>query len=76
MRDPIRDCPHGSMKGKCDSCELVEAGARIAELEAENARLRETAEKQRAILNNYSLAPDIHKLLRQLHEQILGVGDE
>jgi len=34
MRDPIRDCPHGSMKGKCDSCELVEAGARIAELEA------------------------------------------
>ena len=49
---------------------------RIAELTSENARLREAAEKQRAILNNYSLAPDIHKLLRQLHEQILGVGDE
>ena len=57
------------------------AEQRIAELEAENARLREAAEKQRAIINNYSLAPDIHKLLRQLHlrqlhEQILGVGDE
>ena len=48
MNDPIRDCPHGHMKGKCDTCELIEAEktvtdntevirtleARIAELEA------------------------------------------
>jgi hypothetical protein len=25
MSDPIRDCPHGHHRGKCDSCELIEA---------------------------------------------------
>ena len=35
MIDPIRDCPHGHMKGKCDSCELIVAEERIAELENE-----------------------------------------
>lgn len=38
--DPIRDCPHGRQKGKCDSCDLEQAEKtieqqqqRIAELE-------------------------------------------
>jgi len=28
-----RDCPHGHKQGKCDTCELIAAEKRIAELE-------------------------------------------
>ncbi len=35
-----RDCPHGHKLGKCDTCELIEAEQRIAELKTENDRLR------------------------------------
>jgi hypothetical protein len=34
MFDPLRDCPHGHQKGKCDSCDLIVAEKRVAELEA------------------------------------------
>ena len=40
MGDHPRDCPHGRQWGKCDTCEMLAAHERIAELEAENARLR------------------------------------
>jgi len=33
MIDPIRDCPHGHLKGKCDSCDLIIAEERITALE-------------------------------------------
>ena len=67
---------YDSFDGYVDALE-----ARIAELEAEHARLRDAAEKQRALITNYSLAPALPKLLRplplrQLHAQILGLGDE
>jgi len=39
--DPVRDCEHGRLKGKCDTCDLAQAEARIAELEA---ALRDLAE--------------------------------
>jgi hypothetical protein len=34
-----RDCPHGHKLGKCDTCELIVAEARIAELEAALGKL-------------------------------------
>ncbi len=30
---PPRDCPHGHKLGKCDSCDLIVAEKRIADLE-------------------------------------------
>lgn len=42
-----RDCPHGHKLGKCDTCELILAEARIADLEAELTEL--TAELNRAL---------------------------
>lgn len=38
--DNPRDCPHGHKRGKCDTCDLIEAEARIAALEAELARVK------------------------------------
>ena len=31
--DPVRYCLHGNQLGKCDTCELIAAEKRIAELE-------------------------------------------
>ena len=43
MIDPLRDCPHGHQLGKCDSCELIVAEKRIAELVRENKRAHKIA---------------------------------
>ena len=34
-----RDCEHGLLRGKCESCDLAQAEQRIAELEEKNAHL-------------------------------------
>ena len=60
--------------------ELVEALARIDELEAQVAKLKEAAQSQRVNLNNNQCAPDMHQMLRSLHAEILeppvGESDE
>jgi hypothetical protein len=43
VSDHPRDCPHGRQWGKCDTCDLIEANAHIAALEAENEQLHDLA---------------------------------
>jgi len=40
MSDPIRDCPHGHKKGKCDTCDVIIAERTIATLEQRVAELQ------------------------------------
>lgn len=46
-----RDCPHGHKKGKCDSCDLIDAEARIALLE-------KVCEAVKAVLLRYDIESD------------------
>lgn len=58
MSDPLRDCPHGHMKGKCDSCELIVAEVRFTQLESDNATIVEDA----------ALVADENKRLKKIAE--------
>jgi thymidine phosphorylase len=69
MSDPIRDCHHGHMKGKCDSCELIEAETRIAELEA-------VAQAVEKYFTGYTMDELARLEAAMLAAGYLGVGDE
>jgi len=40
--DPVRDCPHGCLKGKCAQCDLMDVNIALETVEAENEVLRAT----------------------------------
>lgn len=45
--DPIRDCPHGRQKGKCDSCDLEQAEKII---EQQQQRINELEEQLKELV--------------------------
>lgn len=69
--DPIRDCPHGRQKGKCDSCDLEQAEKII---EQQQQRIEELERKLRLEEELYHVTEsgytELFATIEQQQEQI------
>ena len=65
--DEQRDCPHGHMKGKCDTCELIEAEKTVTDNSAVIRALEKRGEELEAQLKAERAA--VWKLIDESRQQ-------